>query len=132
MVANKRLFRLGFLSIWVLMAGFGLLVEHKVALADTLPDGYQLTVTESASTIEYSELLPTFTTRLTVPADDPLTLSANFYIMIDNQSVGGPASGLAPMYTIILPGKTLSISQLAIGQHTVVAAYASPKLGQLC
>ena len=126
MITNKRLSRLGFL-FWIFIIGCGYFAHPTTASAATLPPGYQMSVTESASTMTYGGVFPDFQAQLTVPTDDPLTNPNNFYIMIDSQIVGFGSPGPAPTYSINLPGKFVPM-KLPGGQHSVVAGYYSIQL----
>lgn len=135
MITHKRFFRLGFLFCWFLTVGFGVSGQHKTALAATLPPGYSLSITESASTITYSGAIPDFHAQLTVPTgDNPLTNPGQFTFLIDSQAFAPTQSGFSgsgSLYTFGLRGTSVAPNLTpAVGQHSVVARYYSIVLKQ--
>jgi hypothetical protein len=113
------------------VAAFALNLLPLIALprgASAAGVDYQLTVTESAPSMTYGDLTPSFVAHLTVPSDDPpLAGNTPFYVAIDSQNYGGSLSGNFPTYTLFV-GPPPSPS---VGQHAVVAKYLSPKHGWL-
>jgi hypothetical protein len=91
---------------------------------------YQLTVTESAPTMLYGNPSPSFRAYLTAPSDDP-PINANipFYVAVDSVNYTGSLSGTGPSYVLYVGG--VAPPPLAVGQHSVMARYQSPKHGWL-
>ncbi len=90
---------------------------------------YQITVTESAPSMTYGDLTPSFVAHLTVPSDDPpLAGNTPFYVAIDSQNYAGSLSGSFPTYTLFV---ALPPPSPSVGQHAVVAKYLSPNHGWL-
>ena len=115
------------------VAAFALNLLPLIALptgASATGVDYQLTVTESAPSMTYGDLTPSFVAHLTVPSDDPpLAFNTPFYVAIDSQNYSGSVSGTFPTYTLsVSPQPPPSPSA---GQHAVVAKYLSPKHGWL-
>src|SRR3982074_1501217 len=84
---------------------------------------YQLTVSESASTMVYGELSPSFQAHLTPPADDPPLGGGGipFYFTVDSMRFGGSLSYDHGSYALYLG--SLGTPSPSVGQHTVVANY---------
>ncbi len=129
MITNKTLFRLGSLLFCLFIVEVGFFVQHKTTLAASYVNGYQITVTESATTMIYGDLSPTFRAQLTVPIGVSVTSPNDFYIRIDSQSYagGGSLSGSSPTYLLYLNGTYGT--PLSVGQHSVVAVYTSSNQG---
>jgi len=91
---------------------------------------YQLTITESSSTMTYGELSPVFHAYLTEPSDDPPlnVMTAPLRISVDSQDYYGSLSGTNPTYALYVPA--LDPRPLP-GQHSVIAKYLSPNHGVL-
>src|SRR5579859_4713602 len=111
------------------LAGIAPLVLAAVPAAAAIPSGYQITVTESATTMAYNGQSPNFRASLTVPAGDPGPVSADtFSLLVDDQPYSGSVSGSAPTFSLFVA--TLSgAAPLSPGQHSVVARYASATNG---
>jgi hypothetical protein len=124
MIVNKRLFHLTLILFFAFILGLGGSIQPKTAFAATQDSGYQISITESAPTMIYGEPSPSFQAQLTVPANDPLTNPANFYIMVDTQGYGGDISGIVPTYSLYVGGIDATPT-LSVGQHSVVAVYYS-------
>jgi hypothetical protein len=94
----------------------------------SVPPGYQITVSESAPTMAYSEPSPLFRASLTVPAGDPgpSVQTDNFYLLVDSRRYFTSISGGGPTFTFAV---RLDGAPLPAGQHSVFAQYASPTAG---
>jgi hypothetical protein len=91
---------------------------------------YQLTVTESAPTMLYGNPSPSFRAYLTAPSDDPpINPNIPFYVAVDSVNYTGSLSGTGPSYVLYVGG--VGPPPLAVGQHSVIARYQSPKHGWL-
>jgi hypothetical protein len=122
-------FRFSLLLCWMLLpCGWGMVAQHQIAHAASLPPGYSLTVTESASTMTYGGTAPTFQAQLTIPSgENPVSNPALFNFKIDAQDYGPDKyTSSGNTYTFTLKGTSIqTIPPLPAGQHTVVATYYS-------
>lgn len=132
MSKRHQLVRFSILLCWMLLAcGVGIVVQHQLAHATSLPPGYSLTVTESTSTMTYGGTAPFFQAQLTAPAgDNPLMNPSQFFFTVDSQSFAPDGSGSSgSTYTFSLNGTSVAaILTLPVGPHTAVANYFSSVL----
>lgn len=99
------------------------------AAVSAVPDGYAITLTTSAASAPYGDS-PTFRVTVTVPVDEHSAgnVLPNIDLVIDGQRYGGDAGGTPPTLTLVV--RSLSPAP-AVGQHSVVAEYVSPKVGTI-
>jgi MYXO-CTERM domain-containing protein len=98
---------------------------------DASAAGGQITVTETATTMTYGDLPPSFQGHLTPASDDPTAVyMMNFTVTVDSQSYEGSVSadnrGSYTLYVSIAPSPPLSV-----GPHSAVAKFQSTKYGLL-
>lgn len=126
---SKRFVRFSTLLVWLVSLGAGAFFPGSVALATPHSDGYSLTLSESASSMYYGTVSPTFQAFLTVPANEPPMPTYGITVVVDGTlSITGSITGAAPDYTLTVPAS--AAWGFEPGLHTIVAKYLSVPLNQ--
>jgi len=110
----------------MLLAGLASLVPAgAAAVASTNPPGYQISLTENASTMVYGGMTPSFRVTLVAPTPSPGTPNtfAQLYLTVDGRNFGADPPMTAPG-SFLVTGTTLS-PPLSVGSHSVYAQYSS-------
>src|SRR6266704_5180260 len=118
------------LGLFVAVIAIALAGAAIPSTAGAATPSYQLTVSESDSTMTYGQSAPSFRAALTPPSDDP-PLGANtlFDFKVGSTTVAGSLSYSAPTYSLFANG--LNPTALVPGQYSVIAEYQSPNHGLL-